>query len=162
MSTIRVPLTVRDLAAEDVPNCTWSGGRRHTEQLHVQLARAREGVVDYLAVCPPSGLPVAIGGVDYAARPGAGTLWQLAVLPALQSCGIGTVLVQAAEDRIRRRGLATAELSVEHDNPRAGALYERLGYRAYGTEPDGWDVEGPDGTTVRYETICTLMRKELR
>ncbi|REH36253.1 ribosomal protein S18 acetylase RimI-like enzyme [Kutzneria buriramensis] len=156
-----MPLTVRDLTPEDVPACPWSGGRLHLEQLHVQLARAGDGVVDYLAVCGPADLPVAIGGVDYVARPGSGVLWQLAVMPALQSCGIGTILINAAEERILRRALSTAELSVEEDNPRARALYERLGYRAYGTEKDGWDVEGPDGTTVWYDTVCTLMRKEL-
>jgi ribosomal protein S18 acetylase RimI-like enzyme len=162
MSTIHVPLTVRDLTPTDVPTCTWAGGPRHVAQLHAQLDRAEEGVVDYLAVCPPSGLPVAIGGVDYSVTPGAGTLWQLAVMPALQSCGIGTTLVHAAEDRIRRRDLTRAELGVEEDNPRARALYERLGYHAYGAEKDGWHADGPDGTTVWHETMCTLMRKELR
>ena len=161
MGKICVPLTVRDLRAADVPTCTWSGGRRHVEQLHVQLARANDDVVDYLAVCPPSDVPVAIGGVDYVARPGSGLLWQLAVMPALQSCGIGTILIHAAEDRIRQRALSTAELSVEEDNLRARVLYERLGYRAYATEKDGWDEDGPDSTAVRYETVCTLMRKEL-
>jgi len=48
-------------------------------------------------VCPPSGLPVALGGIDYTESPGAGTLWQLAVHGALQSCGIGTMLIHAAE-----------------------------------------------------------------
>ncbi|QUQ65116.1 GNAT family N-acetyltransferase [Kutzneria sp. CA-103260] len=158
MTTIRVPLHVRDLTPADVSACTWSGGRRHVEQLHTQLARAH---VDYLAVCPPSDSPVAIGAVDYTAKPGAGLLFQLAVMPALQSCGIGTILIHAAEDRIRRRSLSIAELSVEHDNPRAQALYERLGYRAYGTERDGWHEDGPDGTAVWYETDCTLMRREL-
>jgi len=36
--------------------------------------------------------------------------------------------VLAAEDRIRARGLAHAELGVEVENPRARTLYERLGY----------------------------------
>jgi ribosomal protein S18 acetylase RimI-like enzyme len=70
---------------------------------------------------------VAIGGVDYRARAGAGTLWQLVVHPALRSCGIGTVLVRAAEARIAARGLRRAELAVEEGNLRARALYERLG-----------------------------------
>ena len=161
MAEIRVPLTVRDLRAADVPTCNWSGGRLHVEQLHVQLARAKDDFVDYLAVCPPSDVPVAIGGVDYVSKPGTGVLWQLSVMPALQSCGIGTILIRAAEDRIRQHGLFTAELSVEEDNLRARALYERLGYRAYGTEKDGWDEEGPDGSTVWYETVCTTMRKDL-
>ena len=34
-------------------------------------------------MCTPVDLPVAIGGVDYRAHEGAGTIWQLAVLPAL-------------------------------------------------------------------------------
>jgi ribosomal protein S18 acetylase RimI-like enzyme len=83
------------------------------------------------------------------------------VHPVLQSCGIGTVLVRAAEDRIRARGLSCAELGVEAGNPRARALYERLGYVAYGSAPDGWDEEAPDGSIRRYETTCVLLRKPL-
>src|SRR5262245_62133350 len=83
-----VPLTVRDLIAEDLPECGWSGSATHLASVSTALERARLGEVDYLAACPPSGLPVAIGGVDYVKTPGAGTLWQLAVHEALQSCGI--------------------------------------------------------------------------
>jgi ribosomal protein S18 acetylase RimI-like enzyme len=92
---------------------------------------------------------------------GCGTLWQLAVHPALQSCGIGTFLVDAAEQRIRNRGLWQAELGVEENNPRARALYERLGYVAFDRQPDSWDEQAPDGSLRRYETMCTLMRKDL-
>jgi ribosomal protein S18 acetylase RimI-like enzyme len=161
MPEVIVPLTIRDLTAEDLTACRWSGSRSHLVSVAAALERARRGEVDYLAACPPSGLPVAIGGVDYALTPGAGTLWQLSVHGALQSCGIGTVLIQAAEQRIRDRGLRWAELGVEESNPRARALYERLGYVAFGREPDAWDEEAPDGTISRHETICTLMRKEL-
>jgi ribosomal protein S18 acetylase RimI-like enzyme len=85
--------------------------------------------------------------------------WPSAV--SLQSCGIGTLLIQAAERRIRARGLHRAELGVEENNPRARTLYERLGYNAYGRKPEAWDEEAPDGSVTRYETVCTLMRKEL-
>jgi ribosomal protein S18 acetylase RimI-like enzyme len=88
-------------------------------------------------------------------------LWQLIVQAAWRSCGLGTVLVQAAERRILDRGLDRAELGVEDNNPRARALYERLGYVAYGRRPEAWDAEGPDGAVTRYETVCTLMRKRL-
>ncbi|GHG45852.1 MULTISPECIES: hypothetical protein [Amycolatopsis] len=57
--------------------------------------------------------------------------------------------------------MAHAELGVEVGNPRARALYERLGYAAYGSEPDGWDELAPDGSIRRYETTCVLMRKPL-
>ncbi|MFE5238757.1 MULTISPECIES: GNAT family N-acetyltransferase [unclassified Streptomyces] len=156
-----VRVLVRDLTPADLPDCAWSGSATHLVSVARELERAAAGEVDYLAVCTPAGPPVAIGGVDYQVAAGAGTLWQLGVLPALQSCGLGTVLIRAAEDRIRSRGLRRAELGVEESNPRARALYERLGYVACGSRPDAWDVEAQDGSLRRYETGCTLMRKDL-
>ena len=156
-----IRLAVRDLELADLPSCAWSGPATHLAAIARALDRARLGEVEYLAACPPSGLPVGLGGIDYAKTSGAGTIWMLAVHPALQSCGIGTVLIQAAEQRIRARGLHRAELGVEDVNPRARALYERLCYAAYGSEPDSWDQQAVDGTISRYETTLTLMRKEL-
>jgi ribosomal protein S18 acetylase RimI-like enzyme len=165
MPEVTVPLTIRDLVAEDLPSCTWVGPATYLGAIADALERARSGeadcLADCLAVCPPSGLPVALGGINYARTPGAGRLRHLAVHPALQSCGIGTLLIEAAEQRIRACGLHRAELKVEESNPRARALYERLGYVACGREPASWDTDAPDGTITRYETICTLMRKEL-
>ncbi|HZC98926.1 MAG TPA: GNAT family N-acetyltransferase [Actinomycetes bacterium] len=162
MVDLVVPVSVRDLTHGDLPSCAWAGTATHLAHVAEALDRARRGEVDYLAVCPPSNLPVAIGGVDYRAHAGAGTLWQLAVHPAWRSCGLGTILIGAAEHRIRARGLDRAELGVEETNPRARALYERLGYVAYGRRPESWDEEAPDGSVTRYETVCTLMRKRLR
>ncbi|MFC9235190.1 GNAT family N-acetyltransferase [Streptomyces decoyicus] len=154
-------LSVRDLVHADLASCGWAGSNHHLAGVAEQLERARIGEVDYLAVCPATNIPVAKGGVDYRVKEGVGTLWQLAVHPALQSCGIGTFFVEAAERRIRNRGLRRAELAVEENNPRARALYERLGYVAYDRQPDSWDEQAPDGSLRRYKTMCTLMRKDL-
>lgn len=162
MPDVVVPLTIRDLTTADLPACAWSGSRLHLASISRALDRAAQGEVDYLAVCPPSGLPVGLGGVDYAMYPEAGYLWQLDVHSALRSCGIGTALIAAAEQRIRARGRRRAELAVEEGNPRARSLYQRLGYAAYGRKPDAWDEEAEDGSVRRYETMCTLMRKALQ
>ncbi|MDX3100439.1 GNAT family N-acetyltransferase [Nonomuraea angiospora] len=161
MAEVVVNLLVRDLTGKDLEWCSWSGSALHLTSVARELERAQRGDVDYLAVCPPSDMPMAIGGVDYQVNPGAGILFQLAVHPALQSCGLGTLLVQAAEQRILARGLHRAELSVEEDNLRARALYERLGYVGYERKTEAWDAEGPDGVIRRYEAICTVMRKSL-
>ena len=162
MPEVAVLLTIRDLTAEDLPSCAWWVSAWDRAQLGTTLERAQRGEVDYLVVCPPSGLPVALGGVDYTLNPGAGTLWQLAVHGALQSCGIGTLLIEAAEQRIRARGLHRAELAVEERNHRARSLYERLGYAVYGRKPETWDEQAEDGSVRRYETMCELMRKWMR
>jgi mycothiol synthase len=53
----------------------------------------------------------------------------LAVDPEEQGRGLGTALLQRALARFETAGLAEAQLSVAGDNPRALALYERLGMR---------------------------------
>jgi len=159
MPEIVLPLTIRDLTRDDLPACAWTGSS--TANFADALARASRGEIDYLVVCPPSGLPVAAGGIDYTLSAGAGTLYQLVVHGAVQSCGIGSLLIGAAEKRIRTRGLHRAELAVEHDNPRARALYERLGYLTYGSRPEEWDEQADDGSVTHYRTLCTLMRKQL-
>jgi ribosomal protein S18 acetylase RimI-like enzyme len=155
-------LSVRDLTTEDLDGIAWSGGPLHPEAAAKALARRTSGEVDYLAICGPDEQPVAIGGVDYAVSPGAGTLIQFAVMPERQSQGLGTQLVMAAESRIRDRGLTQAELSVEEDNLRARSLYERLGYRAFGTEVDSWEELNSDGEPVVHVADCIRMRKTLQ
>ncbi|WP_030763742.1 N-acetyltransferase [Streptomyces griseus] len=161
MIDVVLRLSVRELAHADLTSCGWAGSDHHLAGVARQLDRARAGEVDYLAVCTGTGVPVAKCGIDYRVKEGVGTLWQLAVHPALQSCGIGTFLVEAAELRIRNRGLGRAELAVEESNPRARALYRRLGYVEYDRRPDSWDEQAPDGSLRRYETVCALMGKEL-
>ncbi|MFD7909371.1 GNAT family N-acetyltransferase [Streptomyces sp. NPDC059752] len=163
MKTINVvvKLSVRDLRPADLASCGWAGSETHLAGVARQLERARLGEVDYLALCTGTDVPVAKGGVDYRAEEGVGTLWQLAVHPALQSCGIGTFLIGAAELRIRNRGLLHAELGVEEDNTRARALYERLGHVARGRRPGAWTEQAPDGSLRRHEAMCTVMRKRL-
>ena len=58
------------------------------------------------------------------------------LLPANLGLGIGTQVVRDVLAEARDRGVP-ARISVEQDNPRARALYERLGFTAYGeTERD--------------------------
>jgi hypothetical protein len=95
MAEVVLRLAVRDLTPQDIPACAWSGSAPHLVQVARALERAERGEVSYLAVCPRSDLPVAIG------------------------------------------------------------------YVACGRAPDAWDVEAQDGSIMRYETMCILMRKEL-
>jgi GNAT superfamily N-acetyltransferase len=158
---VTLSLVIRDLVREDLAECGWSGGPSHLAAVAGELERADVGEVEYLAVCVPSGTPVAIGGVDFVPFADAGYLYQLAVHPLLQRCGIGTLLVGALEDRIRSRGRSRAELRYEEHEAANRAFYERIGYIAYGTVPDGWDQQFPDGRIERYETICVQMRRGL-
>jgi GNAT superfamily N-acetyltransferase len=154
MEKLTLDFIVRDLAERDLPSAEWAGSG-----VLDGFERMQRGEVDYLVVCPPSGVPVGTGAVSWTENAGAGTLYQLHIHEIMRSCGLGTLLIHEAENRIRSRGLDRAELGIDAKDPRPRPLYERLGYEAYGEEPGGWDETLPDGSTRRYETTIILMRK---
>jgi ribosomal protein S18 acetylase RimI-like enzyme len=154
-------LLVDDLRKSDLSSLGWSGSARHIVSVGRALDRADSGEVEYLAVRSPGGYPVAKAGIDYAATPGVGTIMQLATFVELQGLGIGTHLIAIAESRIRCRGVRVAELGVEGDNPRARALYERLGYEEAGRRRASWEVDDEDGKVSVYETELVVLHKEL-
>ncbi|WP_235945950.1 GNAT family N-acetyltransferase [Saccharibacillus alkalitolerans] len=77
------------------------------------------------------GLPT--DGLVPEARPGEYYLDSLAVSGAYRGAGIGTTLIEAFERRAAELGWRKAMLVVDRANPKARALYERLGYREDGS-----------------------------
>ncbi|MGI8869652.1 MAG: GNAT family N-acetyltransferase [Mycobacteriales bacterium] len=150
---------VRELLDSDVPK--WSSFGPEQEQLRDTLARVSRGAAECLVAEIAGGRIVGKVRIDYEDRPGVGTIMQFDVVPDQRSRGVGTTLMRHAEQRVRARGLRTAEIGVETNNPRALALYERLGYTAYAVEPESWTQHHPDGTEYLYKTECTLLRKAI-
>jgi ribosomal protein S18 acetylase RimI-like enzyme len=150
-------LSFRDLEAADLSDLDWSGGPEHMRAVAAALQALYVGEVALLAACLPNDQLIAMGGVDFRASPDAGTVWMLAVHERFQSLGVGTELIAALEEKIIDHGRPVARILVEHDNPRARALYERLGYSEVGATLDSWPVAG--GKT--YVTACTIMEHPL-
>lgn len=61
--------------------------------------------------------------------PGTYYLSTMGVNPDFRGKGVGTALMEAAEERARKLGFSRASLLVSPDKPRAKNLYERRGYR---------------------------------
>jgi len=155
-------LTIDDLRSSDPERIAWSGTPAHVRNVAAQLERVECGEVEYLAVRLPDGTPIAKGGLDYQAVPGAATIWQLATHQDVQGMGIGTRLIAAAEARIRARGLVKATMSVESGNHRARALYLRLGYVSRGGHSASWEAVRGDGSTPDYSATSLIeMEKDL-
>lgn len=154
---LELALTVREVGPADLVDLDWSGGPAHLDALAHAVQRSYSGEAALIMIIAPNGRSIAVGGVDFTRRPGGGEIWMLSVRGEWQSLGVGGLLIAALEDRVRDRGLPRATLSVEHDNPRAEALYRRLGYVRTGTELDGW----PIGPGRSYVTVCFTMAKQL-
>jgi len=72
---------------------------------------------------------VVLAPLDRRPTPGTLVLDGICVDPAHRGAGIGTHLLGAAVDLAFHRGDSAVELSVVDSNPRAAALYDRLGFR---------------------------------
>jgi GNAT superfamily N-acetyltransferase len=98
-----------------------------------------------------------------AANPGCPEVNGLFVWPeSLRSHGIGTALIRAAEQLARERGTGVMGLGVGDDNPRAAALYARLGYRPTIPYLDRWAYLDADGVRRERADPCTFLVRKLR
>ena len=75
-------------------------------------------------------------------------LYSLAVAKGSRGNGLGEALLASVAHSARRRGSRRLRLEVRSDNPTAQRLYERLGYRHFGSH-DGYYEDGQDA--FRYE-----------
>ena len=100
-----------------------------------------------------------VGDNARAAAGGAPALIHLHVRDHHRGRGVGTMLVQAAEQAVGRRGGTALALGVGVDNPDAARLYDRLGYRRTGvldTLEYSW-IDDDDGQHHERETSELLL-----
>jgi ribosomal protein S18 acetylase RimI-like enzyme len=90
-----------------------------------------------------------------------GYLYALRVKPDYQGRGLGTRLIRTAEMALLHGGMRIASIGVGKDNPRAKALYERLGYKIIAEDPGRWTYLDPDGRLQEVEEPAWLMEKIL-
>ncbi len=154
---MELALTVRDLEPEDFGDLDWSGGAEHLTALAEALQASFVGEVVMMVVALPNGRLIANGGVDLRKSADAGVIWMLAVHETFQGMGVGTLLIGQLEQRVAAAGRTTARIEVEHDNPRAAALYRRLGYSEVGSSLDSW----PTGGNRTYVTVCAVLERRL-
>lgn len=75
-------------------------------------------------------------------------LYSLAVAAGARGNGLGEALLARVAHSARRRGSRRVRLEVRSDNPTAQRLYERLGYRHFGSHA-GYYEDGQDA--LRFE-----------
>jgi ribosomal protein S18 acetylase RimI-like enzyme len=154
---MELTLSVRDLEPADLSDLDWSGGPEHIRAVAEALEASYAGEFTLLVGCLQNNRPIAMGGVDFRPWEDAGNICMLAVHERFQSLGAGAVLITALEHKIIDHGRALARMLVEHDNPEARALYERLGYSEAGVTLASWPVAGEK----TYVTACTIMERRL-
>lgn len=84
-------------------------------------------------------------------------LWGVFVEPAYRDQGLGRAVISTAIDLARSwNGVDFVDLGVSENAPAAQRLYESLGFRAWGREPESLQCEGR-----RYDEIFMSLRLQL-
>jgi ribosomal protein S18 acetylase RimI-like enzyme len=131
-----------------------------------RLEQQERGEAAYL-VAWLDGRPIGHLLLEWNGGPGPSSPWpalsDISVHPDLQSRGIGSRLMEHAEQLAAQRGCRQVGLSVALDNPRARALYERRGYRdsGIGTHDSRWPYLDEHGQEYWHEETCVQMVKLL-
>ena len=98
-----------------------------------------------------------IGFIVAEARRQAGHIITIDVLPEARRAGIGSSLLQAAEDRLRQAGAAIVELETPVDNAAAIQFYKRKEYFVEKTVP-GYYSNHLDALVMTKDLIAAPMK----
>lgn len=163
--TVPVALTIRPCREEDLPKLEWFGQfTEHRELIRDAFDRQGRGEnVMLQAVAEANGFPIGQIWIDLERKREASTglLWALRVIECYQRMGIGSRLLGAAEAELRRRGYDCAEIGAERNNPGARRLYERRGYRVFGTDRHWYGYTTPWGERRRTLVDEWVMHKDV-
>ena len=157
-----VEAVVRPLRQADCRDLEWHGGPDLRSFYELQYQRHSRGEIAVLVI-EWNGACVAQSAIHWSGKPThphIPDIQSLRVLPLFRGLGLGTRLLAASEAVIAGRGYNEVSLAVSIDNPRARALYERVGYVLVG-EPyrDDWSYADAAGQTRRVrETVVDLIK----
>lgn len=164
-----VGVRIRTARESDLPALEWDGEYTHFRRVYRQamreaqrdrrliyLAETTGEVVGQLFVHLHSIWKNSFGGAQ------AGYLHSFRVKPRFRSQGIGTRLLQTAEEALLERSYKRAVISVAKVNTRAQSLYHQHGYRIYTDDPGEWAFVDHRGILKRISEPAYVMVKTLQ
>jgi ribosomal protein S18 acetylase RimI-like enzyme len=168
VALLQSEVTIRPATADDLPKLEWFGQywhfrdlfeRTYREQLSgrrlMLVAEADNLLVGQVFIQFDSVEPRFADGVQRA------YLYSLRVMKPFRRKGLGTQLVEAAEEAILARGLCWATIAVAKNNADALRLYERLGYCVFTDDPGHWSFTDPAGMRHHVSEPSWIMHKQL-
>lgn len=162
--TVSLSVTLRLCTAEDLPNLEWFGMFSAHREIIRSTFEAQQRGDALMILAEANGFPIGQVWVDRViiAKESAAFLWALRVMPGFQRLGIGSRLLDAAEEQLKELGFSFAEITTDVHNEDARRLYESRGYIQTGTRFDEWDYTTPEGEFVHASATRIVHRKSLK
>jgi ribosomal protein S18 acetylase RimI-like enzyme len=163
-------LTIRKLAYEDLHELEWDGEYTHFRRLYFHAYQQQNKGAAILWVAEHSGFGI-IGQAFVqliGSRPELSDgrhrayIYSVRVRTPFQNVGIGSQMMQSAEDNLFQQGFSFATLNVSKENPDAQRFYERIGYRVVAHEPGRWSYINHEGKRIQVHEPSWRMEKKLK
>lgn len=159
---------IREAGPEDLPNLEWDGQYRHYRRL---FARAMDEAQQGRRILLLAEVGEKLAGQIFVqlntranfASEGARSayLYAFRVKRPFRGQGIGSQLLQEAEQRLRQLGYDRAVISVAKDNRAARRLYERHDYRVFDEDAGEWSYVDHQGVVRHVSEPAHVMEKWL-
>lgn len=166
---ITLPITIRQMRAEDLTKLEWYGQFRHFRHVfrrsfqEQQTSGRRLLLVAEMNNFPIGRLFVSFRGKDPRLADGVsrGYLYSFSVMDMFQGQGIGTRLLLTAEQILRERQFHWATIAVAKDNSDALRLYRRHHYCMFAEDEGKWRYPDHRGILQHVHEPCWLLEKNL-
>lgn len=159
---------IRDAVEADLPAFEWDGEFVHFRRLYRRAFDEAQRGLRFVLVAEQGGAVVGQLFAHLATRwrthfPGgfSGYLHSFRVKPAYRRMGIGTRLIEHAEERLLAQGFRHAVISVARQNAGARRLYESLGYAVYSEESGDWAYLDHEGRLRHIHEPAFVLHKAL-
>ncbi len=164
-------LHIRRLRRADLPALEWEGEYTHFRRMFKQAYddAQRGSAIHWVAVLRPAKELIGQVFVQLRSRHNPAIadgqaqayLYSIRVKEKFRNEGVGSHLMDAAEDDLRLREFSVAMLNVARDNPAAQQFYTRRGYQVAGAEAGQWSYIDHHGWRRYVDEPAWRMEKRL-
>jgi ribosomal protein S18 acetylase RimI-like enzyme len=161
-------VVIRPAQEDDLPALEWGGEYSRYRRLYQRAMREAHQGRRALFVAEVGGEIVGQIFVQFVCnRPelndksSTGYIQSFRIKPPFRNFGIGTRLIQQAEDVLRERGFHKVVIAVAQENRAARRLYERLGYTVFAEDPGQWSYVDDHGQLQYVSEPNYFLQKQL-
>ena len=160
---------IRKASRNDLPALEWGGEYTHFRHVFAEAYRLMEigDVVMWIADFMDKGLVGQLFVQMYNQSQSEvipssyAYIYGFRVRPEFRGIGIGSHLLQTAENELHYRGFLRIALNVARDNEAARRLYERFGYHVVAPEPGIWSYLDDKGKRCFVNEPAWRMEKNI-
>jgi ribosomal protein S18 acetylase RimI-like enzyme len=162
------PVRIREATEVDLPALEWEGQYRRFRLIYQRAMKEAQQGTQVLLVAEVN--TTIVGQIfiqfnsvraDPRPQPYTGYLYSFRVKPGYRNQGIGSMLIEEAEDTLLERTYRRILIGVAKDNHDARRLYERHGYRVITEDPGEWSFVDHNGQLQHVVEPTYILEKFL-